>query len=449
MRKTLLIATAMTTMLSLHVQAADTTAASESESEQYTSTGKPTQSTEQPEMSTLPGHMVVLGSNNNRLRTTVLNALLDTRDLHFQDPGVPRYLLIDKEGKSVLGIGGYVEGVATADFRGSIPSYGFVTYDIPVPSTPGSNRRLGADVSHTTIFLKLVRHTSLGILNAYVQTNFTGDDNNYGLKLEQAYISLGNVTMGLANSTFADPSAGVPTIDYQGPSGQIGAKNILLRYRYDFASGFTIAASAELPKVTISPLDDKQEYIQQSLPDIPAYIQYSWGHNSHIRASGILRNMSYRDLVDGSNRHKVGYGAQISGITEVTRLANIYYQGAYGRGIAHYVNDLDGTGMDLVASGSHPGEMIAPRTLSIVAGAQFNISPKIFISAAYSMNRLYDQAQLGPDTYRRGNYVVANMFYTPIADLQFGLEYLHGTRSNVDGSNNRANRLEIMAKYSF
>lgn len=405
---------------------------------------------EQPEeMSDMPARTVILSGDNHQLHTSVMNALLDTRDLHFQDPGIPRYLLIDKEGTTALGIGGYVEGIATADFRGSINSYGFVTYNIPVPSGPTQRNRLGADVSHTTIFLKLVRNTRFGVLNAYVQTNFSGDNGGYGLKLKQAYVSLGNLTLGLTNTTFSDPSAGVPTIDYQGPSGQIGGKNILLRYRLDFACGWTVAISAELPKATISPLNDEQQPLDQSLPDIPAYIQYSWGSGSHIRASGLFRDLSYRNLVDSRNCHKAGYGLQLSGIVDIQRIIDIYYQGAYGRGIAHYINDLDGTGYDLIGSATHPGSMIAPRTVSVVGGARFNLSDNFFISGAYSFNRLYDQGQMGPDTYRRGNYVVANAFYTPISDLQLGLEYLHGTRKNINEASDTANRIELMLKYSF
>lgn len=405
---------------------------------------------EQPEdMTDLPLNTIVLRGDSHQLHTSVMNALLDTRDLHFQDPDVPRYLLIDKEGTTALGIGGYVEGIATADFRGAINGYDFTTYDIPVPGGPTQRSRLGADVSHTTIFLKLVRHTRLGILNAYIQTNFSGDNGGYGLKLKQAYVSLGNATLGLTNSTFTDPSAGVPTIDYQGPSGQVGVKNILLRYRLDFARDWTVAVSAEMPKATITPLDDHQQQLEQSLPDIPVYLQYSWGGGSHVRASGLFRSLSYRDLVDGRNCRKAGYGVQLSGIIEVKKFAEIYYQGAYGRGIAHYVNDLDGTGYDLIGSASHPGSMVAPRTVSVVGGARFNITPDLFISSSYSFNRLYDQRQLGPDAYLRANYVVANAFYTPISDLQIGLEYLHGTRKNVDHQSNTANRIEVMLKYSF
>lgn len=397
----------------------------------------------------LPAGAVVLSGTTRQLHTSIMNVLFDTRDLHFQDPGVPRYLLIDKEGTTALGIGGYVEGIATADFRGAIDGYGFVTYDIPVPGGPATRSRLGADMSHTSVFLKLVRNTRLGVLNAYVQTNFSGDDGGYGLKLKQAYVSLGNVTLGLTNSTFSDPSAGVPTVDYQGPSGQVGCKNILLRYRLDFARDWTVAVSAELPKVSVCTYDDEQEYLQQSLPDIPVYLQYSWGNGSHVRASAMLRNMSYRDLVDGRNRHKVGYGVQLSGIIGVDKTVDIYYQGAYGRGIAHYVNDLDGTGYDLVGSETDPGLMVAPRTVSIVAGAQFNITDNLFVSGAYSFNRLYDQAAMGTDAYKRAGYVVASVFYTPISDFQIGLEYLHGSRKDIGGACNTANRMELMLKYSF
>lgn len=402
------------------------------------------------DLSQVPVHTVVFnGEGNVTLHDRVMSALYDTSDLHFQDPGVPRYLLVDKSGTTALGIGGYVEGVVQGDFKGAIDGNGFTTYDIKVPADPALRQRLGADASHTTLFLKLVRHTQLGVLNAYVQSNFTGDDGGYGMKLKQAYISLGNVTAGLTNSTFVDPSAGVPTIDYQGPSGEITAKNILLRYRYKWAHGLSMAVSAEMPKATLTPVGGYDQEINQRIPDFPAYLQYDWGSGSHVRLSGIVRTLSYRDLVANRNRMATGYGVQLSGVYDCMGLVDVYYAGAYGRGIGRYVNDLAGQGMDLIASQGRDGTMIAPRTLGIVAGARINLGDNFFVSSSYSLNRLYDQEQLGGDTYKRANYVVANAFYTPISSLQVGVEYLHGTRKNVDNSSANANRVNLMVKYSF
>ena len=401
------------------------------------------------EMGQLPETSIVLNGDRRQVHSQVLNVLLDTRDLSFHDPDIPRYLIIDKEGNSLLGIGGYVEGVAMGDFKGSINNNNFIPYQIPVPGLPTQRSSMAADVSRSTIFLKLVRHTRVGALTAYFQTNFSGDNGGYGLTLDQAYVSIGNVTMGLANSTFSDVSANAPVIDYKGPAGQVGCKNVLLRYRVDFNSHWALAISAESAKSTVTPYDDQEVMLHQSWPDIPIYVQYSWGTGSHVRASGMIRNLGYRNLIENHNTHQMGYGLELSGLFNIQRKVNIFYQGAYGRGIAHYINDLDGTGFDLVGSATDPGKMIAPRTVSVVGGARYNITNRLFVSAAYSFNRLYDQTQLGGDTYRRGNYIVANVFYSPVKDLQLGAEYLHGTRKNVDLESSVANRINLMVKFSF
>ena len=40
----------------------------------------------------------------------------------------------------------------------------------------------------------------------------------------------------------------------------------------------------------------------------PAYVQYSWASGSHVRLSGILRELSYRDNVQASNHFATGWG---------------------------------------------------------------------------------------------------------------------------------------------
>ncbi|MDE6310049.1 MAG: hypothetical protein K2L81_07650, partial [Muribaculaceae bacterium] len=80
---------------------------------------------------------------------------------------------------------------------------------------------------------------------------------------------------------------------------------------------------------------------------------------------------------------------------------------------------------------------------------QYNISPKFFVSATYSQARLYDQGTLGPDTYRYGQYVVANGFYNILDDLQVGLEYNWGKRTDVNHQSGHANRISAMVQYNF
>lgn len=395
----------------------------------------------------VPKEAIVISGGDNGVHRDVIEVLYDTSDLHFQDATMPRFIMIDRQGNTIFGIGGYVEGIVQYDFDGAIDGAGFATHDIAVPSDPSLRNRLGADATHTNIVLQLLRKTKLGVLNAYVQGNFSGG--NYGFKLKNAYISLHNVKAGYTRSTFEDAMAGVPTIDYQGPAGAVSRTNMMLQYRVPLSRHFVAAISAELPQADYTLTDGANESINQRCPDIPAYIQYQWdGGDSHIRASAIFRELSYRNLATSENKFATGWGVQLSGAAKVTSLAQVYYQAVYGKGIANYINDLSGFGYDLLSEGDG-GKMKAPGAFGMSAGVRLNLSNRVFVSSTYSFCRLYDQENMGGDAYRRGNYAVVNCFYTPISDLQVGIEYLHGRRTNMNHEHGTANRIEAMVKYSF
>lgn len=379
-----------------------------------------------------------------------LVGLVYSRDnLYFNDPGAPRFLFFDKEGKIAFGIGGAVRGTAHYDFDGAIgESPSFTTFDIPVPNDPARRQAFGADASHSSLFLKLVgRTTRMGYYSAYIQTKFTGGADGYGLTLKQAYLTLGPLTAGLTNSTFVDVNAGVPTIEEQGPCGAASAKNVLFRYAPRINNHWSAGIGAEYAKSTMT-VNDAVTRIAQRVPDIPAYIQYRW-HNgaSHVRLSALLRTLSYRDLVQEKNRMATGWGAQLSGFVALPANLTLYYQALYGAGIGRYLNDLADNDFDLVADGNS-GRMKAPHALGLVGGLQYASGP-FLASASWSMCRLYNQTSLGADTYRHANYVVANVFYTIYSDLQFGLEYNYGIRRDVSGADGHANRISMLVQYSF
>lgn len=381
----------------------------------------------------------------------LVGVLYNPINAHFSDPSAPRFLFLDRQGKVAFGIGGYVKGTIAYDFCGAIDAGpDFTTYDIPVPMNPALRNQFGAYANHTTIFMQLVGRTeNFGNYQVYVQTNFSGNGpNGYGLKLKQAYLSLGYVTAGLTRSTFVDGAAGTPTIDDEGPAGELSAKNILLQYRPQFNANWSGAISVEMPSADYT-LTSGEESIKQRVPDIPAYIQYAWkGGQSHIRFSALLRNLSYRDLIDGRNRFATGWAVQLSGLISVARPLTLFYQGAYGKGYARYINDLADNGFDLIPS-STPGRLTPPRIVNYEVGLRYNLSSSAFIAASYSQARVFGQQIMGPDTYRYGQYLSVSGFYDIVPDLRIGLEYLYGNRADINRLHNHANRINGMLQYSF
>ena len=402
-------------------------------------------------LDSVPSRALVLsGDASHPAQLHNIAELYSRLNLAFEDPAAPRFLFLDKKGEVALGIGGYVKATGMYDFMGAIDNNGFVTNEIPVPLNPARRNRFGATANHSTIFLKLVTSpTKFGRVIVYVQTNFTGDNGGYGLKMKQAYVTVGHVTAGLARSTFSDAPAMAPTVDDQGPSGQVTAKQMLVQYISPSYGGFSYALSAELPSASYT-LAAGTEAISQRCPDIPAYIQYAWNKGaSHVRVSGLLRQLSYRDVISGHNHFATGWGVQFSAIAQLGAGFSFFGHYTYGKGIGHYINDFDGEGLDLVPDYNEPGKLKAPGMAGLTAGLQYDITKDLFVSASYSRAQLYNAGGISEDTERYSQYIAANMFYNVWGDLRFGLEYVHGTRKDLSGLSGKASRIEAMLQYSF
>ncbi|MCM1028265.1 MAG: porin [Alloprevotella sp.] len=399
----------------------------------------------------IPERVVSVGGDPGKAADLVA-ILYNRQELHFSDPSAPRFLFVDRDGKVALGIGGYVKGTLQYDFRGAIDDgASFVTYDIPVPANPAQREQYYANANHSTIFLQMLGRTErFGTYEMFIQTNFSGGGNDgYGLKLKQAYLRLGYVTAGLTTSTFVDGAAGTPTIDDQGPAGEATGKNIMLQYKPMIAPHVKAAISLEMPHAGYRP-GTEAEAIYQRFPDIPAFIQYGWqGGASHVRLSGLLRRLSYRDMLAGSNRYATGWALQLSGTAAILSPLRVYFQGAIGNGYGHYVNDLSEASADLIPDPDKPGHLRAPRMTNLELGLRYDLTPKAFLTAAYSQASLHQARFLGPDTYKRGQYVTVSGFYDIIGDLSIGLEYIYGRRTDYDGSHGSANRIEGMLKLAF
>lgn len=398
----------------------------------------------------VPQRAIVVHGEPSKADKNVMAVFYTRENLAPNDPDAPRFLFLDREGKIAFGIGGQLYATGSYDFHGAIESTGFTTYDIPVPANPAQRSRLGADISHSSIFLKLVgKSNRFGMFQAYFQANFTGNNGGYGFKLKQAYIGVGNFTLGLTNSTFVDPATQANTIDCEGPSGQIGTKNILFRYTTPVRKGFSAAFSVEMPQASYT-LSQETESLSARVPDIPAYVQYSWSPGQHLRLSGIFRDLAYRDLKTAKNKLQPGYGVKLSTITNIDRygIVQLYGHIAYGKGIGQYVNDLGGNGYDLVYT-TKAGQLEAPEVMGWTAGVVVNATDKLSFTSSFSRAEVFGLEHLGKDGYHYGQYFDVNGFYSFDANFKIGAEYCRGWRKDYNDEVGTANRLNVLVQYSF
>ncbi|MEG1553706.1 MAG: hypothetical protein RRZ64_05275 [Rikenellaceae bacterium] len=385
----------------------------------------------------------------------IISRLKIKEDRHFNAPDAPGTAIINNKGNFGITIGGAARVVLSEDFGGVVNTtnhYGFQVPQIPTSLDGMSHSQFRLNAGTSTLFIKSIsRSRVLGDVTTYISMNFLG--NNYSPELRQAYIKVKGFTLGQAWSTATDLDAIPPTIDYWGPSGGVIMRTQLIRYENKICKNMSFGIAAEMPSVGGTYKDSYNHSITQSVPDFIGYLQYSWGkgHNSHIRATGIFRDMAYYNDIDKNSKMEMGWGAQISGLATFCPWATMYFSGTVGKGIARYINDMGGLNYDLMPDVNAPGDMRMTSMYGMFIGMQFNLTKDVFVSGTYSQSMIFDtkNVDLSGTDYRYSQYIVGNIFWNVTDYMIMGLEYQRGINNEFNKDQGHANRISLSAKYSF
>lgn len=379
---------------------------------------------------------------------------VETHRTGFQQSHTPQFIFTSADNSFSLALGGSVTLRTSYDFGGAVDNIDFVPYDIPMSNGYASKQRVMMDASTSRLFLKAVVNTeALGRVVVYTDMDFRGGaEFSYIPRLRSAYMQFKGLTIGRDVTTFCDLDAAPTTIDFQGPNAYNFAINEMIRYECNALKDWSFVVAAERPSVNAT-YGENFSAVMQRVPDGIAYVQYKFGREkgSHLRLSGVIRDMYLHDNLNGKNTTQVGWGLQLSGHIEITRWVDLYMNGVYGKGITPYIQDLSGSPYDFAYKPENRAKVETLPMWGWQAAAQVNIIPgKFWVAGGYSMVGLEsNDGYLSDDQYCRGEYLFANAFYNLTPNLTFAVEYLYGSRKDMNASSNSANRLNIMAQYHF
>ena len=371
----------------------------------------------------------------------------------FSDPAAPYFLFMGRDADLAMGIGGCVRIRGWYDFDAAIPANSFMPYLIPMVKDPANNSKIGATPAGSTLFFRVIgKNKTLGNYQLYIEANFNGYEGK-DFHLKKAYAQLNHVTLGYAPSTFSDPAALPPTVDANGPANKISPTSVLVRWMNTYKKRWTIAGSVELPKgAAVSTVAGKIGNASQTIPDFAAFVQYAWGKSEHIRLAAITRALPYEDIISHQRHNKFGWGLQLSSLVHPISPVTLYGTFNCGRGHESTTGDLQVGNYDLVpAPGDHGShmKMYAPFSLGWCLGAQYNFRPNLFASVSYSESRYLPRSPKEDSEYRYGTILTANVFWNLTPRIQAGVEFDTGVRKNWSGNSRRADRLGVMAQFSF
>lgn len=368
---------------------------------------------------------------------------------HFMDPGAPYFLFLSKDSKLAMGIGGAVRMRAYYDWGGAIPAPGFAPALIPMPADPADMRHFGSTPAGTCLFFRVLgQNKTLGEYQLYIEADFTGYQSR-DLRLKKAYAIINRLTIGYASSTFSDPAAIPPTVDAQGPTNKITPTAVLVRYMPVIKDRWYFAVSAETPDKNIGADGTNTKSVSNWLPDFAAFVQYQWEPGQHVRLAGIVRTLSYRNLISATNHNKTGRALQLSATGSPLPMLTLYAIANYGHGYASLGGDLMMGANDLIPDPSQPGVLYAPASYGLCLGVKYNFTPSLFASVSASQTRFLPANQVSPDLYKYGIASAVNIFWNMTPRMQIGMEYDFGYRRNFSREHRCAQRVGAMCMFSF
>ena len=348
---------------------------------------------------------------------------------------------------AAIRLGGYVKTTGVYNFDPMEIQDRFIVGSIPPDDIDlDVAAQTSISVSQSRLNLDLREPTSAGLMRAFIEGDFAGDDDTF--RLRHAFGQYKVLLAGKTWSTFVDTEATPEEIDFEGLNARVNVRQALLRFSPGFGKKYEFQFSLEDPDPEI----ENGSGISR-LPDILASIKIVNDESHHIKLSALLRQVRGQwDDGNGDKEKEVGGGLSFSARRSISWLDprdNLLFQLNAGHGIGRYINDLKTIGNYDGIFDTSTGDMeLLDVAAGYVSGQHWwgaNLRSNFTLGLVYVDEPDFADEKAYDYTIRASG----NLLWSPIRRVQLGGEFLWGKRENVDGSSGEATQLQLAAKYRF
>jgi hypothetical protein len=360
---------------------------------------------------------------------------------------------------AAMKVGGYVDLSVVNSFDPMLQPDRFIVGSIPPKGEPVAGAEKGTNVtaSRSRVNLEYREQTKQGEIRAFVEGDFQGDGDTF--RLRHAYGQFHSVLAGRTWSTLMNMNADPEVLDNEGISGQIHVTHAEVRWSPQFGEKLKLEIALEDPQTDVI---NGQGVRGRS--DLVASLQHMphglFGHRN-FKAGVILRDLKANQNNGSPNENTTGWGITASGRHPFKRSDGkdfLLWQLTYGEGIGHYINDLNTVGGgDAVFDPQ--GQL---RALPVFAGYVSYLHewpmtwgfvkswPGILRSSLNLSWVDINNYQFQEDSdYKSTREAALNLIYSPTANINMGVEFLWGERTNRDESKGTAKQLQMGIRYDF
>ena len=350
------------------------------------------------------------------------------------DPGFASGVVIFGEN-AALKIGGYVKADLIHDFDAIGSTDTFDTSTIPTAALPRENSRFHARQSRLSFDTRW--QVAGETIRAFVEADFFGGepDGASDFRLRHAYGTLNSFTAGQTWTTFTDPSAVPPTLDFEGAVSNVNRRQGLVRWDQPVLDeGLSVAVALEDPQINIESASLDIGEGRTESPDFITRLRLDrdWGA---LQVALVLRELGLQPrnepVLTGT-----AWGFNFTGSILLLESTKGYYQITFGEGIGSYRGSPD-----IVVTG--PGSVAVLPVFGWMVGVHHEWTDHLTSNVTFSKLSLEDVPGQNPENLRRTTYLAVNLIANPYDRVFTGVEYLYGIRDDVSGASGTANRLQL------
>lgn len=359
-------------------------------------------------------------------------------------------------------ISGFILADVIYDFKQMDPKW----FDVPRPSKLPAykdqfapNGQTYFSVRETRFTLKGYTPTPLGSLSAWFEFDMFGSGADAGqttFHLRHAFGELGKFGAGQTWSPFVDPDVFPNDLEYWGPNGMANIRNLQVRYM-PIQGNTKLTIALEKPGATADEgvyadrIELQQVVPHFTLPDLTTEYRYgtAWGY---VELAGILRQLKWKDLdtvgPDLSGK-TTGWGLHLSSKIKVFQKDVIHLQVVYGKGIENYMRDAP-SDIGIKTSGTNSLEGVALPITGFTGFFDHYWNNKFSTTIGYSFVNIDNSDGQKPSAFKKGDYAITNLIYSPDKNFFFEVELQYLKRKNFsDGWSTDDPRIQFTFRYNF
>lgn len=344
-------------------------------------------------------------------------------------------------------VGGYVKTDLVYDLDGTLDPTQFLMSTIPVPGQPEYGSRGYMNFfSRETRFNIDVRRTQEKIpLKLFIEGDFFSAGNQF--RLRHAYIVAGNFIIGQTWTTLSVLESLPNMIDFASGDALFGGRTAQLRYQKKISEHLRIMVAIE--NIAYLGIDNPNNIPGRpiyQIPLLPVRFDYSW--QSGLLAVGASVGMlGWNGGASGPNPNAFQTSVVVAGRQYIGKQTFFTWNFSYGQSSGENIMAFAGSNANAVLTAA--GELDRITSFAGVLGLKHSWTSKLSSNIAYAYGVLDVPPSRDPFALQDGGIGHVNLIYSPLDYFSTGVEFMWGKKRATNDEIGNANRLQMMAKFSF